>query len=68
MLIHSASQILTLSGGPQRGQELGTLNIIPDGAVLIRGDKIAAVGPSEELRLASPGETEMGASGQDILP
>ena len=34
MLIHSASQLLTLAGGPQRGRELGRLAIIPDGAVL----------------------------------
>jgi imidazolonepropionase len=33
MLIHSASQLLTLAGGPQRGHELGRLGIIPNGAV-----------------------------------
>ena len=44
MLIHSASQLLTLAGGPQRGNDLGRLEIIPDGAVLIQDEKIAAVG------------------------
>ena len=46
MLIHSAAQLLTLAGGPQRGKALGTLGMIEDGAVLIRDEKIAAVGPS----------------------
>ena len=53
MLIHSAAQLLTLAGGPQRGKALGTLGIIEDGAVLIRDEKIAAVGTSRELRAAS---------------
>ncbi len=46
MLIHSASQLLTLAGAPQRGEELGRLGIIEDGAVLIQGGEIAAVGKS----------------------
>ncbi len=29
MLIHSASQLLTLAGGPQRGNQLGTLRNHP---------------------------------------
>jgi imidazolonepropionase len=68
MLIHSASQLLTLSGGPQRGKALGTLNIIEDGAVLIRGEKIAAVGKSADLRRAYPDETALDASGCVVLP
>ena len=40
MLIHSASQLLTLTGGPQRGRDLGQLGIIQDGALLIRDEKI----------------------------
>ena len=32
--------LLTLAGGPQRGANLGRLGIIPDGAVLVRGDTI----------------------------
>ena len=40
MLIHSASQLLTLAGGPQRGHQLGQLRIIPDGAVMIQDGRI----------------------------
>ena len=68
MLLHSASQLLTLAGGPQRGRDLGRLGIIPDGAVLIEGEKIAAVGTPSELRLAYPDEPTLDASGKVVLP
>jgi imidazolonepropionase len=68
MLIHSASQLLTLSGGPQRGMDLGRLGIIPDGAVLLREGKIAAVGASRELRHAYPAEETLDAGGQVVMP
>ena len=68
MLIHSASQVLTLAGGPQRGRELGCLGIIPDGAVLITDEKIAAAGPSQELRSAYPHEPLLDAGGCVVMP
>jgi len=68
MLIHSASQLLTLSGGPQRGSGLGTLNLIEDGAVLIQGEKITAVGRTPELLAAHPNEPRLDASGCAVLP
>jgi imidazolonepropionase len=68
MLIHSASQLLTLSGGPQRGRDLGRLNLIPGGAVLIRDGLIAAVGDTRELRAAYPEEPALDARGRAVLP
>jgi imidazolonepropionase len=68
MLIHSAKQVLTLAGGPQRGRELGSLGLIEDGAVLMRDEKIVAVGPSDELRASYPDEPTLDASGCVILP
>src|SRR5512143_1941841 len=68
MLIHSASQLLTLSGGPQRGSDLGNLGIIPDGAVLIQGETIAAVGSSDELRARYPHEQAVSAGGRVVMP
>jgi len=68
MLIHSCSQLLTLSGGPQRGLDLGQLHIIPNGAVLWRGETIAAVGPTPELRAAYPDEPALDAGGRVVLP
>jgi imidazolonepropionase len=68
MLVHSASQLLTLAGGPQRGDELGRLMIIPDGAVLLDGEVIAAVGTSQELRAAYPNEPQVDAGGRVVMP
>ncbi len=68
MLIHSCSQLLTLSGGPQRGKALGQLGIIPDGAVLLRDGQIAAVGPSVDLLAAFPDEARLDAQGKVALP
>ncbi len=68
MLIHSATQLLTLAGGPQRGKELGRLGLIEDGAVLMRDEKIVAVGPTSELRASYRDEPTLDASGCVILP
>ena len=68
MIIHSASQLLTLPGGPQRGQHLGDLGILTDGAILIRGETIAAVGPSAELCARYPHEPGVDASGCVVMP
>jgi imidazolonepropionase len=68
MIIHSANQLLTLSGGPQRGRSLGTLGIIENGAVLFRDEKILAVGTTAELRAAYPNEPTLDASGCVVMP
>ncbi|MFH2104165.1 MAG: imidazolonepropionase [Chloroflexota bacterium] len=68
MLIHSANQVLTLAGGPQRGGDLGRLSIIENGAVLVREDKIVAVGPTAELRLGHPEEPTLDVSGCVLMP
>jgi imidazolonepropionase len=68
MLLHSAKQVLTLAGGPQRGKALGTLGIIEDGAVLVREGRIVAVGSSAQLRAAHPGEEQLDASGRVLMP
>ncbi|OGO74894.1 MAG: hypothetical protein A3K45_02505 [Chloroflexi bacterium RIFOXYC12_FULL_59_14] len=61
MLIHSSSQLLTLAGGPQRGRALGALGILENGAVVIRDEKIVAVGATDELRAAYPSVLSMDA-------
>lgn len=68
MLIHSASQLLTLAGAPQRGADLGRLGIIPNGAVLIEGETIAAVGTSEELIQKYPHESSLDVNGRVVMP
>src|SRR5512140_3409227 len=68
MLIHSAGQLLTLAGGPQRGKTLGALGIVMDGAVLLRGSRIEAVGTTADLRAAYPDEPQLDARGRVVLP
>src|SRR6266545_5459006 len=68
MLIHSASQLLTLAGGPQRGHALGALGIIEQGAVLIRDEKIVALGSTEDLRSAYPDEPSLDANHCVVMP
>jgi imidazolonepropionase len=68
MIIHSASQLLTLSGPPQRGKDLGSLGLIPGGAILIKDGLIAAVGSTDDLQAAYPDEKGMNASGRVVMP
>jgi imidazolonepropionase len=68
MIIHSASQLLTLQGGPQRGADLGKLGIIEDGAVVIRDEKIVAVGKTADIRAAYPHDPTLDAGGCVVMP
>jgi imidazolonepropionase len=68
MLLHSASQLLTIAGAPQRGHDLGQLGIIPDGAVLFKDGKILAVGTTADLCQTYPQEETMDAGGHVIMP
>jgi len=68
LLIHSASQLLTLAGSPQRGRELGRLGIIDDGGVAVAGTRIVAVGPSSELKRRYHPLQEIDARGRVVLP
>jgi imidazolonepropionase len=68
MLIHSASQLLTLAGGPQRGHALGTLGVLENGAVVVRDEKIVAVGTTDELRAAYPDEPTLDAARCVLMP
>ncbi|MEO8356768.1 MAG: imidazolonepropionase [Chloroflexota bacterium] len=68
MLIHSSSQLLTLAGGPQRGHALGTLGLIENGAVVVRDERIVAVGTTAELRASYPNEPTLDANGCVLMP
>src|SRR5512134_1593483 len=68
MLIHSSSQLLTLAGGPQRGRALGTLGLIENGAVVVRDEKIVAIGTTSELRASYPQEPTLDAGGCVLMP
>ena len=68
MLIHSASQLLTLSGGPQPGNQLGRLGIIPSGSVLIRDEKIVEIGETEKMAGKYPKEHQLSAKNCVVMP
>jgi imidazolonepropionase len=71
LLITGCSELVTLRGRlPRRGRALGDLRIIRDGALLIRGDRIAAVGQRsriERLRTARRCE-KLDLGGRVVLP
>jgi imidazolonepropionase len=68
MLIHSANQVLQMTSQPQRGEKLGELGLINNGAVLIRAGEILDVGPSRDLIKKYPTEEKWDASGKVLLP
>lgn len=68
LIIHQAAQLLTLSGGVQRGAALGSLKIIPDGALAIGGDRILAVGSSDRIRADYQARQEISAAGRVVMP
>ncbi len=68
LIIHSASQMLTLRGGPQRGSSLGMLHIIEDGGIAIKDGIIAAVGQSSEIQRSFQASETIDAKGRVLMP
>lgn len=52
LLLFGATQLVTLRGeaGPRRGKAMREAEVIEDGAVLVSGGKIVAVGTTDDLR------------------
>jgi imidazolonepropionase len=69
-LFVNAAQIVTCAGAPaaRRGNEMGRLETLRDAAVLIVGDRIAAVGAPHELRERQPGAIEIDCSEGVLMP
>ncbi|HAF60910.1 MAG TPA: imidazolonepropionase, partial [Anaerolineaceae bacterium] len=68
MLIHSASQLVCLRGGAQRGSRLGKLDILEDGAVLVQDGSIQALGSSRDLLRRYPQEDKIDALQRVVMP
>ena len=70
LLITHASQLLTLASptGPKRGAAMSDLGILPDGAVAVQGETLAAVGPTEEIVAHYQAPTVIEADGKVVLP
>ncbi len=68
MLIHNIGQLVTPQGGPQRGHRLGTLEIIPNAALVVQAGRIVALGPEAEIAPAFPDEPRFDAQGRALVP
>lgn len=68
LIIHSAAQLLTLAGGPQRGTALGNLGIIEDGAIAVADGTILAVGSTDEIQHRFQANQAIDAGGTVVLP
>jgi imidazolonepropionase len=71
LLITGASQLLTLSGrGPRRGSALADLDIIKDGALLVRDGLIATVGTRAKVEALPEAATaeKLDVGGRVVLP
>ena len=68
LIIHNASQLLTLAGGPQRGNRLGELGIIANGAVVISEGEIIAVGESDSLLANYPDASAFDVKKRVVMP
>jgi len=62
--------VLTLRGGPRRGNSLSKIGLMKDGAVLVCGDKIVAVGPRAhvERRAEAKSAEKIDVGGRVVLP
>ena len=69
-VVHAAQlAVIHDEGAPRRGRHQGDLDLVPDGAVAIRGGRIAATGPTAEvLREAGGGVPTLDAAGLTVLP
>ena len=70
LLIHSATQLITCANphGPKCGQAMRDVGAIENGAVAILGDKLLAIGKSDDLRKTHHATREIDASNQVICP
>ena len=70
LLIHSAGQLCTITGpgGPQKGNSLGELGIIPDGAIAVDRGEIVAVGSTQGLQARFQANKTIDAEGRCLTP
>lgn len=70
LLIHSASQLLTLASpdAPQRGATMGNLGLIENGAVAVRDGRVLMTGPAANVRAQVEAAQELDANGQVVMP
>ena len=68
LVLYNIGQLLTLTGGPQRGNRLGDLGLINNGAVAIDKGVIVDVGECADLLEKHPNFSRLDANGQVVMP
>ena len=70
LLFHNCSQVVTCAGPARarRGAEMGDAQVRRDVGVLVRGDRIAAVAPPDELERAHPDARRIDCGGRLLTP
>ena len=71
LLVTHASQLLTIPShdhGPQRGDRLGDLGLIEDGAVAVSGNSIVDLGPTSDLLIKYQASRTVDAHGRVVMP
>ncbi|MEK6220837.1 MAG: amidohydrolase family protein, partial [Chloroflexota bacterium] len=68
MIVHSVSQLLTLSPSPQRGHSLGNLGILVDAAIVLNDGVIIEYGPNAEMMAKYTDEAKIDAHNQVVMP
>jgi imidazolonepropionase len=70
LLVIHAAELLTCRGNGDgiRGENLRQLDVIADGALAIRGERIVAAGPTSEIVRAHSAQRTLDASGRLVTP
>ncbi len=70
LLFVNARQVVTCAGPARarRGREMADAGVLTDAAVLVEGERIAAIGDARALSKAHPGATEIDCSGCVLTP
>src|SRR5690606_41324650 len=71
LLVENAHQVCVVpspGGGPQRGEALGTLGVVENGAVAIADGLIVEVGGPDELAARYDPRERLDAGGKEVIP
>lgn len=71
LILHNTGQLCVVpahNGGPQRGQRLGDLGLIPNGAIAVHDGQIVAVGETADVLAQYEAAQMLDAAGRCVIP